>query len=169
MTEKIFLLGFMGAGKSYWGRQLAERLQLPLYDLDEQIVEAEGRTVAEIFTEKGEVYFRERERDFLHRLAEKPAFLLSCGGGTPCYFDNMAFMNQTGLTVWLNSSVSVMVERLLRKKYKRPLIAGLSDEALTVYVTQKLAERRPFYEQAKLILNTDALTADHFVEKIIHA
>src|SRR5690242_17437499 len=120
-SMKIFLLGFMGAGKSYWGRHLSEYMSLPLYDLDERIVEEEGCSIADIFKEKGESYFRQKERDTLQRLSRADRFIIACGGGAPCFFDNMDFMNEQGLTVWLDPSVGVMAERLQWKKGKRPL------------------------------------------------
>ncbi len=118
---KIFLLGFMGAGKSYWGKQLAAHWDLPFFDLDDVIMEAEGMPVADIFNTKGETYFRNLESKLLRELAaDNDKFLISCGGGTPCFSDTMDFMNENGKTIWLNPSVPVMVERLQRKQHKRP-------------------------------------------------
>lgn len=168
-TLKIFLLGFMGAGKSYWGKQLAELWQLPYYDLDEVIVEEEEMAISDIFATKGEDYFRERERVVLRELAEEEKFLISCGGGTPCFQENMDFMNAHGITVWINPSVAAMVDRLQRKKYKRPLIQDLDDEDLVDFVEKKMAERLPFYEQAQHIITSDNISLDTFAEKIEHA
>ncbi|GAA4315841.1 shikimate kinase [Compostibacter hankyongensis] len=163
---KIFLLGFMGSGKSYWGRQLAAELQLPLYDLDAMIVKAEQRSITEIFAAEGEDFFRRRERDMLRETAAAPAFVLSCGGGAPCFFDNMSFMNVVGLTIWLNPPVPVMTNRLRRNREKRPLVRDLDDAALEAYVTQKLEERRVFYEQARLIIDPVPHNVATFAEKI---
>lgn len=167
---KIFLLGFMGAGKSYWGKQLAIHWDLPYFDLDDVIVEREGMAVAEIFAEKGENYFRELEGRMLRELAlDNDAFLIACGGGTPCFNDTMDFMNQQGVTVWLNPSVPVMVERLQRKQAKRPLIQDLSAEDLTAFTEKKLAERQPFYEQSQVIISDDAISLDTFDKLVRHA
>jgi shikimate kinase len=159
---KIFLIGFMGAGKTYWGKQLAEHWNLPYYDLDEVIVAEEEMAVSDIFATKGEDYFRERESAILRGLVKQEHFLISCGGGTPCFQDNMDFMNENGITIWLNPSVSIMVERLQRKKYKRPLIQDLADEDLTAFIEKKLAERLPFYQQSQHIIESDHISLDTF-------
>lgn len=164
---KIFLLGFMGAGKTYWGKQLAEHLQLPFYDLDEVIVEAEEMSVSDIFASKGEDYFREQEGYWLRELAKHPAYVISCGGGAPCFQDNMDFMNENGQTIWLNPDIEVISERLRRKKHKRPLIQDLPDEEITDFVEKKLAARLPFYEQAQItIAESDDISLDTFTKKI---
>ncbi|CAL1517295.1 shikimate kinase [Chitinophaga sp. MM2321] len=166
---KIFLLGFMGAGKSYWGKQLADHWQLPYYDLDEVIVSAEEMAISDIFATKGEDYFREKESMLLRELSRQENFLISCGGGTPCFQDNMDFMNERGITVWINPSLEAMVERLQRKKYKRPLIQDLEDEDLLSFVEKKLAERQPFYQQSKHIISSDNISLDTFTKNIEHA
>ncbi|HEY8959605.1 shikimate kinase [Chitinophaga sp.] len=161
---KIYLLGFMGAGKSYWGKQLADHWQLPYYDLDEVIVEAEEMAIADIFATKGEDYFREKESRLLRELSKQDKFLISCGGGTPCFQENMDFMNEHGTTVWINPSVETMVERLQRKKSKRPLIADLEDEDLVGFVEKKMAERLPFYQQSRHIITSDNISLDTFTQ-----
>lgn len=163
---KLFLLGFMGSGKTYWGRKLSRALELPLFDLDEQIAAAEGMTIAEIFNRKGESYFRELERDALRAARTEPRFVVSCGGGAPCFFDNMEVMNESGLTVWLDAPVPVMVERLKRRRHERPLIRELDDKALTAYVERKLEERRPFYSRAHLVLDPEHYDLSSLTEKI---
>ncbi|SEW53659.1 shikimate kinase [Chitinophaga arvensicola] len=161
---KIYLLGFMGAGKSYWGKQLADHWQLPYYDLDEVIVEAEEMAIADIFATKGEDYFREKESELLRELSAQENFLISCGGGTPCFQENMDFMNENGTTIWINPSVEAMAERLQRKKSKRPLIADLEDEDLAGFIEKKMAERLPFYEQSKHIITSDNISLDTFTQ-----
>jgi Shikimate kinase len=152
----------MGAGKTYWGKQLAEHWNLPYYDLDEVIVAEEEMAVSDIFATKGEDYFRERESAILRGLVLQDSFLISCGGGTPCFQDNMDFMNENGITIWLNPSVPIMVERLQRKKYKRPLIQDLADEDLTAFIEKKMAERLPFYQQSQYIIDSDHISLDTF-------
>ncbi|HVI46470.1 MAG TPA: shikimate kinase [Chitinophaga sp.] len=166
---KIYLIGFMGAGKSYWGKQLADHWQAPYYDLDDVIVAEEEMAISDIFATKGEDYFREKESMLLRELSRQGRFLISCGGGTPCFQDNMDFMNDHGTTVWINPPLEAMVDRLKRKKYKRPLIQDLEDEDLYDFVEKKLAERRPFYEQSRVIISSDNISLDTFTEKIDHA
>ncbi|MBV7529304.1 shikimate kinase [Chitinophaga sp. sic0106] len=166
---KIFLLGFMGAGKSYWGKQLADVWGLPFYDLDDVIVETEEMAISDIFAAKGEDYFREKESMLLRELSRQDKFLISCGGGTPCFENNMDFMNERGITIWINPSVPTMVERLSRKKAKRPLIQDLDDEELAVFVERKLAERLPFYQQSMHIIASDDISLETFTKNIDHA
>lgn len=163
---KIFLLGFMGSGKSYWGRELSTLLEIPLTDLDHDIEESIGLTIPEIFAHKGEAYFRTLERQALHQMLKKDWYILSCGGGLPCYFNNMALMNNHGLTIWLDAPLETMVERLKRNKSKRPLLAGMNDTDLAVFVETKLAERRIFYEQAQWIISTQTHTPQSLANKI---
>ncbi len=164
---KIFLLGFMGAGKSYWGKQLAEHLKLPFYDLDDVIVESEEMSISDIFATKGEDYFRQKESFWLRELSEGDDFLISCGGGVPCFQDNMDVMNERGTTIWLNPELPVIVDRLKRKKAKRPLIADLPDDEILAFVEKKLAERQPFYQQAQItIAETDNVTLDTFTKRL---
>ena len=163
---RVYLLGFMGSGKSYWRRKLAQTLGVPGLDLDEEIVRAEGRSIATIFTEDGEAAFRRLENQYLRMLSQQPNFLLACGGGTPCNGDNMAYMNQQGLTVFLDVPAAVMAQRLRRNKQKRPLLKDLSDNELQDFIEQKMKERRPYYEQAALILNPIVFTLERFTQKI---
>ncbi|WPQ62143.1 shikimate kinase [Chitinophaga sancti] len=164
---KIFLLGFMGAGKSYWGKQLAEHLELPFYDLDDVIVESEEMSISDIFANKGEDYFRAKESFWLRELSEGEHFVISCGGGVPCFQDNMDVMNERGTTIWLNPELSLIVDRLKRKKSKRPLIADLPDDEIMAFVEKKLAERQPFYQQAQItIAESDNVTLDTFTKRL---
>ncbi len=157
----------MGAGKSYWGKQLAEHLELPFYDLDDVIVESEEMSISDIFATKGEDYFRERESFWLRELSEEDNFLISCGGGAPCFQDNMDVMNERGITIWLNPELPLIVDRLKRKKAKRPLIADLPDEEILAFVEKKLAERQPFYQQAQItIAESDSVTLETFTKRL---
>lgn len=143
----------MGSGKSYWGKKLSASLALPRIDLDEEIVEKEGKRIAVIFEEQGETAFRKLEGQYLRILSEQENLLLSCGGGTPCYLDNMNFMNNNGLTVWLDVPVAIMVNRLKRSRNSRPLVKNLNDSELHTFIKNKLEERRGYYEKAQLIVN----------------
>lgn len=149
MTTSVFLLGFMGSGKSYWGRRLAEALQVPFYDLDAHIVAKTGKSIPELFAEHGETEFRTLERQHLLELLEQPASIVATGGGTPCFFDNMELMNRLGRTIYVHVPVEVMVQRLAKDMQKRPLIAGLTVEELPVFINNLLQKRASFYEQAQ--------------------
>jgi shikimate kinase len=152
MMVKIFLIGMMGSGKSYWKQQLAKHFKTGGYDLDFIIETNEEKTIAEIFQEDGEAYFRKTEAKLLRWFEEKKSFILATGGGTPCYHENMEWMNQQGITIWLDESVDVLVERLIPEKNHRPLLANLKEEELKIFLTNKLAEREPFYSKAAVHL-----------------
>jgi shikimate kinase len=163
---KLFLIGMMGSGKTYWAEKLKKKLKIPAYDLDALIEMMEEKTVAEIFEEDGEEYFRKAEAKMLRLFAEKKQFILSCGGGTPCYNENMKWMNKQGTTIWLDEPVQTLSERLLKEKNHRPLIKNLDNSALKDFLTGKLKEREPFYSQATIRLNETNLTESVF-EKIV--
>jgi shikimate kinase len=145
---KIFLIGMMGSGKSFCSKKLAKKLKVSAYDLDSIIEMTEDLTIAEIFEEEGEEYFRKEEAKILRWFGEKKAFVLATGGGTPCFHKNMEWMNQNGITIWLNEPVDVLVERLKPEKEHRPLLKDLSDDELATFLTNKLAERHQYYSTA---------------------
>lgn len=153
---RIYLTGFMGAGKTSIGRELAARLEMPFLDLDDWIEQNEGLTITEIFTEKGELEFRKIEAKWLRETAAFEKAIIASGGGTPCFFDNMTWMNDHGFTVFIQVSAEVLASRLRTEKEKRPLLAGLSDKELASFVNSKLSERLMFYEQSHLTLNFNA-------------
>ncbi len=155
--KKIFLLGFMGSGKSYWGKLWAEEMNLPFIEIDELVEKAEGRAIAEIFEQKGETYFRQLESKLLKELMGEQDCIISTGGGVPCFFDNMKWMNEQGATVYLKASPKELALRLQDEKEKRPLIKNVSAELLEDFIAAKLSERESFYNQAKFILNVASL------------
>lgn len=155
--KSIVLLGYMGAGKTTIGRQLALNLEMQFYDLDWYIEMRFHRTVAQIFAERGEEGFREIERNMLHEVAEFENIVLSCGGGTPCFFDNMEYLNSLTETVYLKASPEVLAAHLKMGKVERPLIKGKSDEELLVYINESLAKREPFYSKAKHVIDVSLL------------
>lgn len=158
---RIFLIGFMGSGKSYTGKRLAARLGYPFYDLDALIEQETGRSIPEIFAEAGEEGFRQMERQVLQKTEAFERAVISCGGGTPCFFDNMPWMNARGVTVWLRPSLQVLYQRLRRKPHKRPLLAGLtSAQDWMQFLEAKLAERLPYYGQAQLTYEQTDEAAD---------
>ena len=166
MTRHIFLIGFMGSGKTYWGKRLAEKLGCLFVDLDETIETNERKTIAEIFAVAGENGFRILERDCLCRLAAMPPAVVATGGGTPCFFDNMDWMKQHGWTIYLQTAPEVLFERLKNGRKKRPLLYALDDAGLHTFILERLALREPFYRQAECVMTQTAGEAD-FLEKMI--
>ncbi len=156
----------MGSGKSYWSKQLSKKLKCGGYDLDQLVEHLEEKTISELFEEDGEAYFRKTESKILKWFAEKKTFVLATGGGTPCFFDNMDWMNKNGITIWLNEPVATLVERLKPEKEHRPLIQALNDEELAEFLTHKLAERQPFYSKAQFTITANQLTADKLLKLI---
>lgn len=167
---RIFLIGFMGSGKTYWGRLLSQKLSIPFFDLDEQIAAHEGKGIPEIFSEKGEEYFRLLEKDTLHIITEShDNFVMACGGGSPCYFNNIDYMNQSGTTVWLNTPLDLLYRRLVKEKSQRPMINGLSEEQLRGFIIKKFADRKIYYEQADVIVDEEPVKLEKLVGEIFHS
>ena len=167
---KIFLIGFMGAGKTHWGRELSRKLNLPFFDLDEQVVSREDKSISDIFAEKGEEYFRLLEKETLHIITESHySFIMACGGGSPCYFNNLDYMNQAGTTVWINTPIDVLFQRLLEEKNERPLIRSLTDDQLRGFIIKKFADRKIYYEQADVIVDDEPVHLDSLIEMVFHA
>jgi shikimate kinase len=168
-SQHIFLLGFMGSGKSYWGRILAQKRNIPFYDLDELIVSNTGRSIPIIFSELGESGFRILEREALHSTLHLPAGILATGGGTPCFFDNMDWMNAQGTTIFLKTAPTLLAERLAQEKEIRPLLSAVKNEDLSSFIEQKLEARKPFYLQSRHILaqNTSNAAFLEALERIL--
>lgn len=169
--QRIILIGYMGAGKTTVGRQLAAELGLMFYDLDWYITSRMRRTVPEIFEESGEEGFRKVEQAMLHEVAEFENVVLSCGGGTPCFFDNMEYLNRQGETVYLKASPEVLYAHLKMGKSVRPLLLNKTPEEVEAFVWKQLKQREPFYLQAKHVLDVNVLDSSDkikiSVEKII--
>ena len=161
--KRIILIGYMGAGKTTIGRQLAMTLGLQFYDLDWYIEMRYHKKVSEIFAEEGEGHFRDLERRMLHEVAEFEDVVISCGGGTPCFFDNMEYMNQQAETIYLKIEPEVLAMHLKMGRTVRPLILGKSEDELLQYIKESLTEREPYYKKAKHILDVSLM--DNF-EKI---
>jgi shikimate kinase len=161
----------MGSGKTHWGRQLAAQMKIPFYDLDDEVERREGRAVARIFAEEGEEAFRIKERDVLEKVIdENGSMVLSCGGGTPCFFNNIERMKKYGVVIWLNTHVEVLLERLLKEKAHRPLIKNIADNEMRSFIIRKLNERRIYYEQADVVIDKeDSMPVTEFIQTILHA
>jgi len=160
---KIFLIGFMGSGKTHWGKLWAEKSGLQFFDLDELIEQKEGKTVSAIFEQNGEACFRQQETDVLKTFSPQQHGIIACGGGTACYNNNMQWMNENGTTVYLAATANEIVKRVITEQEKRPLIKDFSPADLLTFIENKLKEREPFYNKAKLILPVAAITTDTII------
>lgn len=148
MNKPIFLVGFMGSGKTTLGKKIATALRLPFVDLDHEIVAHIGMTIPEYFTAFGEEKFRELENEYLKKQAGRLA-IISTGGGTPCYFDNMDWINENGISLYLYHTSKSLWSRLSQSDVnKRPVLKGLSGDELLDFIEKKLDERSAFYEKA---------------------
>lgn len=164
----ISLLGYMGSGKSHVSKLLSQKMQYKLHDLDKEISLKLNKNITAIFQNEGEIYFRKKEKEVLELLlAEEENCILSIGGGTPCFYDNMSSICEKSTAFYLRTSVPVLTQRLLKNKQKRPLIARIKDEDLSEYIAKHLFERNAFYEKAHHIISTDHKTPDEIVEEIV--
>lgn len=161
---RIFLIGFMASGKSTVGKKLAKKLNLPFIDLDDYIEEKYNATIRLLIYDKGMDKFREIEKESLETLINKHEnIVISTGGGTPCFFDNINLMNNSGVTIYLEVDIHTLVDRLMYAKQDRPLIWGKSREDLTVYAEDLLDKRQNDYQKAKHIINGKNLKIDSLV------
>ena len=166
---RIFLIGYMGAGKTTLGRALAKELNIQFIDLDNYIEERLCKSVSQIFAEKGETGFRDIERRMLHEAGEFENVIISTGGGTPCFFDNIEYMNAQGTTVYLDVPVERLHIRLSIAKAKRPLIKDKNDEELMAFITEQLAKRAPHYCKAQYSFRADRLEDTMQVKESVEA
>ena len=150
---RIFLTGYMGAGKTTLGKAFARKMNVPFVDLDWYIEERFHKTVGEL----GETGFRKWERNMPNEVAEFENVVISTGGGAPCFFDNMEFMNRVGKTVFLDVHPDVLFRRLRIAKQQRPILQGKEDDELKAFIIRALEQRAPFYTQAQYIFNADEL------------
>jgi shikimate kinase len=155
--KRIIIIGYMGAGKTTVGKALARELDLQFYDLDWYIESRLRKTVAQLFAERGEEGFRKVEYNMLHELAEFEDVIISCGGGTPCFFDNMDYLNQQGETVYLKATPEVLCGHLKMGKTVRPLLSGKSSEETLAFVKEQLDTREPYYNKAKHTIDVDLM------------
>ena len=161
---RIILIGYMGAGKTTVGKALAAELGVTFYDLDWYITMRYRKSVPEIFAERGEEGFRDLEQRMLHEVAEFENVVVSCGGGTPCFFDNMDYMNSLADTVYLKAKPEVLAQHLRMGKGKRPLLEGKSPEELEDYIREMLVSREPFYNQAKHTIDVSLLDTESKIQ-----
>lgn len=155
--KSIIIIGYMGAGKTTVGKALAKELGVMFYDLDWYIESRMRKTVKQIFEEMGEEGFRHIEHNMLHEVAEFENVVVSCGGGTPCFFDNMDYMNQAGETIYLKASPETLHAHLKMGKGVRPLLLNKTPEEVDVFIREQLKQREPFYEKAKHIIDVNVM------------
>lgn len=155
--RRIFLIGYMGAGKTTLGKAFSKEQKLTFVDLDWYIEERFHKTVGQLFSSLGEEDFRKLERRMLHEVADFEDVVIATGGGTPCFFDNMEFMNSRGDTVFLEATMEALFRRLKIAKQQRPLLAQKTDEELVSFITAALEQRMPFYSKAKYVFQSDEL------------
>ena len=154
---RIILIGYMGAGKTTIGKALSKELGIIFYDLDWYIESRMRKTVSQIFAERGEEGFRKIEHNMLHEVAEFEDVIISCGGGTPCFFDNMDYLNQQGQVVYLKADPEVLYKHLMMAKTERPLIKGKSHDELLTFIREQLEKREPFYSKARYTLDVNLM------------
>jgi shikimate kinase len=157
---RIFLIGYMGSGKTTAGKKLAQKLGFEFIDLDTLIEQQQGKTIAELFNEEGEPRFREIEKQVLHSTFNTHNAVISTGGGAPCFFDNMEQMNHHGKTIYIELEPKTLVDRLRQAKQERPLIKDKTDEALLAFVEEALEKRSPFYQKAQATVKGINLKVD---------
>ncbi len=162
---KITLVGYMAAGKTTVGKALAAQLKLPMYDLDTIIEQEEGALVNQIILHKGELYFRKLEKEILQKVLNNASGVVSVGGGTPCYYNNMDMLNEESKSFYLRLSPKNLAARLAGTQNNRPLIQHVADEALSEFVAKHLFERSAFYEKAHFILDANT-TIPEIIENI---
>lgn len=158
MYDPFFLVGMPASGKSTLGKKIAKALNLSFVDLDKHIEQAEKMSIAALFSKKGETHFREMERYYLHAIIQKEkSIIMSTGGGTACFFDNMDYMNMHGITLYLKAELSVLIERNTKNKRFRPLFNNSNNEDIACKLSQMLQERGPYYEKSKIWLCDETL------------
>ena len=164
---RIILIGYMGAGKTTVGKALAKDMGLMFYDLDWYIESRHRTTVSEIFATKGEEGFRQIEKAMLHEVAEFEDVIISCGGGTPCFFDNIDYLNEQGETIYLKCSPGVLFEHLKMGKTERPLLKDKTPEEVKTFIAEQLQYREQFYNKAKHIVDVTLMdTFDKIQESV---
>ena len=165
---KVFLIGFMGCGKTTLGRKLSSRLGYEFIDLDEHFEKTSGLSITEYFEKYGEEKFRASEKEILQHSSFPSNTVVSTGGGAPCFSDNMEWMNNNGLTIYISMSPEALASRLERGKLKRPLIKDFNQEELVLFIRDKLLSREPFYKQASASIDGLADNKENLVVELIN-
>lgn len=167
--KRIIIIGYMGSGKTTVGHALSQELGLPFYDLDWYIETRMHRTVKQIFDEKGEEGFRKIEHNLLHEVAEFEDVIISCGGGTPCFFDNIDYINRQGETVYLKCTTDVLYKHLKMGKTVRPLLLNKTLDEVKTFIESQLKQREPFYAKAKHIVDVSLMDNKEKIKTTVDA
>ncbi|MFV0592960.1 MAG: shikimate kinase [Draconibacterium sp.] len=163
---RIYLIGYMGCGKSTLGRRLSKHLDVQFVDMDHYIEERNCKSIPQIFAEEGEAEFRKKERKALEELSEFTDIVIATGGGAPCFFDNIGLMNKSGKTIYMNIDPGILADRLLKSKTERPLIKGKSRDELVSFIDETLKKRNEFYTQAQYQITVPDVELP-FVEELL--
>lgn len=163
---RIYLVGFMGSGKSSLGKRLAKKLDYTFSDIDEEVEALAGISIPDIFLRHGESRFRQLEKEALHQTVHFHKAVIATGGGTPCFFDNMEFINTHGVSVYLRMSSASLAYRLEHAQKQRPLVENYAGEELLNYIEEKLQEREPFYLQSKCIIKGETVKVDQIISLV---
>lgn len=161
---RVYLLGYMGSGKTTTGRKLATKAGFSFLDLDAEIENHTGKSISDIFNDEGEAAFREAEKSSLHKTSLKDNVIVSTGGGTPCFFDNIQWMNEHGITIYLRMNAGSLYHRLGPGKHKRPLLKDLNDVDLMEFIMKQLPEREHYYLQAKYIISGQSVKPEDLLK-----
>lgn len=167
--RRIIIIGYMGSGKTTVGHALSHATGLPFYDLDWYIETRMHATVKQIFDRQGEEGFRRIEHNMLHEVAEFEDVIISCGGGTPCFFDNMAYINRQGETVYLKCTPDVLYRHLRMGKTVRPLLLNKTPEEVRAFIGEQLREREPFYSRAKHVVDVTLMDNREKIKTTVEA
>jgi shikimate kinase len=164
-NKPIFLLGFMGSGKTYWGVQWARQSGLPFKDLDRLIEQSLDMSVTSIFDTKGEDFFRMTEAAMLREVTLEPS-IIACGGGTPCFHNNIDWMNEIGSTIYLKATPAYLFNNISAEPFVRPLLKNMNENEIVYFIQNKMNERESFYSKATLTLDVESVTVQTLPELI---
>lgn len=164
--ERIILVGFMGAGKTTLGKELAEKLGIPFYDSDVLIEKSTDSSISSIFFNHGELYFRNLEKEVIDKLPKISSFVLAVGGGLPCFHNLMETLNAIGTTIYLKHDISTLAKRLTIDAERRPLVAQKSHTELLTYIEEKVTERELIYSKAQLVIEQEEQTPEGIIRRL---
>ncbi len=164
---KIFIVGFMGSGKTSCGKKISRKLNLKFYDLDEYVETNEEKTISEIFETFGESYFRRIEQKYLRQLFKKENIVVATGGGTPCYFSNMDEINENGISIYLKMSNKALFSRLADSAEKRPLLKNMDEQLLVEFIENTMDKRKKYYDKASIVIEALSININDLCEKLV--
>lgn len=165
MPSRIYIIGMMGVGKTAIGKKIASILNYNFIDLDKEIEISEKKSIPEIFEKCGEKYFRKIEAEVLRTFRIEP-FVVATGGGTPCFFDTMQFINKNGTSIYIKASEGLIFQRISKHPDKRPLLKGKNETEIKSFIKQTLAKREHFYLQSKFVFDIPFYTPERIIESI---